>query len=252
MQVHFGAGALFGTPTQDAFGAAIANPTPIKFGVLQDISLDISFDLKELYGQNQFPIAIGRGKGKITGKAKQAQVNGAMLNSLVFGQTLANGILSDVNDVTGSLIPATPFQIPVVPPSSGTWANDLGVTDLNGVPYTRVVSGPIAGQYSVATGTYTFAAADTGKTVLINYQYTATSTVAKKSTVVNLPMGYAPTFKADFYNSYNSKNLVVSCAAATTSKFSLATKLDDFMIPELDFSCFQDASGNVLTYSLSE
>jgi hypothetical protein len=70
MQVHFGSGALFGTPLQDAFGTAVASPTLIKFGVMQDITLDISFDLKELYGQNQFPIAIGRGKGKITGQGE--------------------------------------------------------------------------------------------------------------------------------------------------------------------------------------
>jgi hypothetical protein len=51
----FGAGALWGTPLTDYAGNAIANPTPILFGTLQDVSMDISFDVKELHGENQFP-----------------------------------------------------------------------------------------------------------------------------------------------------------------------------------------------------
>jgi hypothetical protein len=32
----------------------------------------------------------------------------------------------------------------------------------------------------------------------------------------------------------------------------MATKLDDFVIPEYNFDAFADAAGNVLTYALSE
>ena len=32
----------------------------------------------------------------------------------------------------------------------------------------------------------------------------------------------------------------------------MATKLDDFLIPEFGFDAFADATGNVLTYGLSE
>jgi hypothetical protein len=60
-----------------------------KFGALQDVSVDISFNLKELYGQNQFPLTIARGQGKIEGKAKFANLNGGMVNDLFFGQTNA-------------------------------------------------------------------------------------------------------------------------------------------------------------------
>jgi hypothetical protein len=157
MQNIFGAGVLIGTPLTDYAGNAIANPTPVQFGVAQEISLDISFDTKLLYGQNQFPVANGRGKGKISGKVKAAQVNGALFNSIMFGQGLTSGIVSDVYDVIGAAIPATPFQITPTVPSSGTWSFDLGVRDSNGVPMTRVASGPATGQYSVAAGVYTFA-----------------------------------------------------------------------------------------------
>ncbi len=252
MQTIFGAGSLIGTATTDAYGNALAAPTPVQFGVLQNVSLDMSFDTKELYGQNQFPIAVGRGKGKITGKASFAQINGMLLNSLFFGQTLVAGTISDVINPPAAAIPATPFTITPTIPGSGTFANDLGVTDTNGMPYTRVVSSPTAGQYSLAAGVYTFASGDTGKNVVISYQYTATSTTSRKLTVANLPMGYSPTFRIDFFVAQGGAPLVVSANACLSTKLSMATKLDDFMLPDFEFSVFADPAGNVLTIGTAE
>lgn len=251
---NFGAGVLWGIPTSDANGNAIATnvATPVQFGVLQEVSLDVGFDNKMLYGQNQFPVAVGRGKGKISLKAKFAQLNGALINSLFFGQTLTNGITGDVYDTTGAVIPTTPFTITPTVPSSGTWTAALGVRDAQGVPMIRVASAPTTGQYSVAAGVYTFAAADTGKQVFIDFQYTATSTTAKKSTVLNLPMGYAPSFRCDLLEPYAGKMLTVSLPNCIANKLSFSTKLDDFHVPEFNADCFADAAGNVMTYSLSE
>jgi hypothetical protein len=252
MQFGFGSGVFWGTPLQDATGAAIANPTPSQLGVLQDMSLDISFDTKQLYGQNQFPVAIGRAKGKMSMKAKVAQLHGRMVNDLIFGQTLSNGIRNDVYDTTGAAIPSTPYQITPTVPGSGTWSADLGVRNTSGLPLTRVAASPATGQYSVAAGLYTFAAADTGNTVFINYQYTATSTSATKSTVLSLPMGYAPTFKADIFVPYSGKALVLTIPQCVVSKFNVATKQDDFLVPELDIEGFADSAGNALYWALSE
>lgn len=252
-QFVFGSGILWGTPTTDAAGNAIANPTPVQFGTLQDVSLDLSFETKELHGQNQFAVAVGRGKGKITGKAKFAQINGLLLNTLFFGQTMTAGIVSDVYDTTGAAIPASsPYTITPTVPSSGTWSADLGVRDANGLPMTRVASAPATGQYSVAAGVYTFAAADSGKTVFINYEYTATSTTAQKSTVKNVIMGYAPSFRVDLYTPFQGKSMVWTLPNAISTKLTIATKLDDFAMPEFDFQGFADGSGNVLTYAVTE
>lgn len=248
----FGAGVLWGTPLTDSSGAAIANPTPVQFGALQDVSLDISFDVKMLHGPNQFPLAVGRGKGKISGKAKAAEINGSLLNSIVFGQTKTTGIIGDVWATTGTAIPGTPYQITPAVPGSGTWSKDLGVEDANGVPMTRVASAPATGQYSVAAGVYTFASADTTKLVSINFQYTATSTTAPKSTIANVQMGYAPTFMADLYLPFNGKSMILTLNSCVATKLNLATKLDDFMIPEFDFEAFADASGNVGTWATTE
>lgn len=251
----FGAGILWGIPTADAFGNAIATnvATPVQFGVLQEVGLDVGFDTKMLYGQNQFPVAIGRGKGKISAKAKFARLNGQLINSLFFGQTMtSNTLTADVYDTTGAAIPTTPFTITPTVPNSGTWAVDLGVTNSNGVPMTRVASAPATGQYSVAAGVYTFAAADTGQTVFISYQYTATTTGTKRSTVQNIIMGQAPTFRADISMPYAGKTLTISLPNCVSNKLSFSTKLDDFQVPEFDFDIFADAAGNVMTYSLSE
>lgn len=251
-QFAFGAGVLVGTALTDAFGAALANPTPIQFGILQEASVDLSFDIKELFGQYQFPVAIGRGKGKITGKAKFAQLNGLTVNTLFFGQTLASGELGEVIATTGTAIPTTPFTITVTPPNSGTFANDLGVLDPNGLPMTRVASGPTTGQYSLSGATYTFASADVGKLVRISYQYTATSTTKKKLTISNVLMGQAPTFRADLLIPFNGQQFVLTLPQCTGSKLTFGTKLDDFMVPEFDWSSFADSAGNVAYLGLSE
>jgi hypothetical protein len=252
MQLGFGSGILVGTALTDAFGNALTAPTPIQLGVMQAASVDFSFDIKELLGQYQFPVAVARGKGKIAGKATFAQLNGLTLNSLFFGQTLAAGTLSEVIDTSGTAIPGTPFAITPTVPGSGTWTVDLGVIGANGLPMTKVVTGPATGQYSVASGVYTFAAADIGQVVRISYQYTATSTVARKLTVNNVLMGQAPQFRTDLLLPYNGKNFVLTLPACISSKLTVATKLDDFTIPEFDFSGFADSSNNVAYLGLSE
>lgn len=258
MQLGFGAGVLWGTPVADANGNAIANPTPTKFGVLQEAVLDIEFTNKELYGSNQFPVAVGRGQGKISGSCKAAQINGLTWANLFFGQgTPTPGVLGVFNDTAGEVIPATPFTITVTPPGSGVFAQDLGVVDANGNPMTEVASGPTTGQYSVntTTGAYLFAAADVGKTVFINYRYTATvssGNAPMKQTVLSQLMGYTPTFSVDLTMQYKGQQLNFHLYAATSSKLSLTTKLEDFLIPEFTFSAYADTQNRILDWSTSQ
>lgn len=248
----FGAGQLFATPLTDASGTAIATPTPILIGTLQNVDLDINGEVKELFGQNQFAAAIGRGKVKITGKAKFASIFALQFNNVFFGQTLTSGLIGLTSDTVGAAIPTTPYQITPTVPSSGTWTADLGVLDSTGKPMTRVTSAPATGQYSVAAGVYTFASADTTKVVYISYRYTATVTGAQKQTIVNQPMGYAPTFVADLQASYNGKQLNVRLRQCVGTKLALGLKNDDFTIPDFEFSAFADSAGNVLDISYSE
>ncbi len=69
-----------------------------------------------------------------------------------------------------TVIPATPHAI--TPNTGGQWITDIGV-EIDGVEAVKVASGPVAGEYSIDEwGTYTFAAADAGKTAEMSYDYT--------------------------------------------------------------------------------
>ena len=254
-QYAFGTGLLWGTATSDVNGNALTTPTPVTFGTLQEVSIDINFDKKELYGQNQFPQSVARGKGKIEGKAKFARMNGLMINSLFFGQTLTTSAgIADYYDQTGSVVPATPFAITVVPPTSGVWSADLGVIDSNGRPLTKVASAPAAGQYSVAAGVYTFNTAQSTQTVFINYQYTTTTGVPNATSIVetNPLMGNAPFFRADVSFPFQGKQLIFTFPQCLATKLTFATKLDDYTVPEFDFSCFANSAGQAFTMAMAE
>lgn len=255
-QYAFGAGNMYITQLQDAWGNSIANPTPLPLMVLQEGSIDMSADAKELYGQNQFAAAVARGKAKLSVKVKPARIYAALWNALFFGQTLTSGLLAIQTDTTGAAIPATPYKITVTPPNSGTFVADMGVISATGYPMTCVTGTPATGQYAVTTGgVYTFAAADTGKTVFINYEYTvasANAALAQTQNVMNLPMGYAPQFKADLCISYQGKLTTFSIQQAVTTKMSIGFKNEDFAIPEFDFQAMDPGNGKIMTWSTSE
>ncbi|MEP7299161.1 MAG: hypothetical protein ABI702_23505 [Burkholderiales bacterium] len=253
MQFLFGAGNMHVTQLTDAYGAAIANPTSYPLAVLQEGSIEESADLKELYGQNQRAVAIARGKVKTSIKIKNARVLANVFNAIYYGQTLSAGLISSLTETTGALIPTTPFQITIAPPSSGTYAADLGVLDQNAAPMRRVASGPVTGQYSVnvATGVYTFASADVGLRVYINFQYTV-SAVGFKQTVLNLPMGYAPTFRTRLTVVFQGKSMHLDARNCTCTKLSFPFKNEDFAVPELEFALQDDGVGQCYDWSTSE
>ena len=246
----FGAGSLVATPLQDANGNAIASnvQTPVLLAVAQEVSIGVKFDTKKLYGENQFPVAVARGKGDITVKVKNANLIGAILNSVVFGQSnTTTSQLAAYIDRTGTVIAST--TVTIAPPTSGTYAYDLGARYGSGVPLTRVASAPTTGQYTVnlATGVYTFAAGEAGNTVFISYEYTianAQNKTGQTITVKNLAMGSQPEVRLDYWTSFQGKQTVVTFPRATGNGISMATKLDDFMVPEIDFECYADGTTN--------
>ena len=240
----FGSGVLIGTRTD------IANATPINFGLVQEVQLDLQFTAKELYGQYQFPVAIARGQGKATGKAKMARVSGLTFNNLFFGASLVPGQLATAFGEAQSVPASTPFTVSVT--NAGQWQDDCGVVyAASGLPLTKVASAPTAGQYSVAAGVYTFNSADAGAAVLISYTYNVTGS-GQQLTLVNPLLGTTPTFQAQLYTSFQGKPVNVKLLNCVSSKLTFASKLEDFVIPELDFDIFANAAGNVLQWSFAE
>ena len=242
---QFGAGTLWGFPVG---GNVATNPTPMKFGTLQDVSLDISGDVKQLYGQKQFPEAVARGKCKITGKSKFAAINGKMFNDLFFGQPLGTGMKAVALDEVHT-VPGTPFQVTIVPPNSGVFVQDWGIRYASsGAPLTRVPSGPVTGQYSVntSTGVYTFSTGDQGtNNVLMSYTYTQPATGTQLN-ITNQLMGFAPTIQVLLESVYNNNQFSVLLYSVVASKLSFTTKQEDFIVPEFDFEAFANAAGQII------
>ena len=162
------------------------------------------------------------------------------------------GYLHNATDEAGS-IPTTPYQVTVT--NSATWAEDLGVKyGATGVSLTKVASSPTTGQYSVAAGVYTFAAADTGLAVLISYTYNpASQTTGITIPVTNKPMGTAPISEVHLYNDFGSPSQFgIRLYSAMFNKLTMATKNEDFLVPEMDFVAGANPAGKVYDLLLSE
>ncbi len=153
----FGSGTLAAVPTVG---------TAVTFGALQDCSFDFSFTNKELYGSNQFPLVVARGTGKITGKAKFANIDAALFNDLFF-----QGTKSVVGSTTS---------------------------------------------------------------VVINNQL----------------LGTTPFFQMTMTQTFGAKTLTVVLNKCTSSKLTMATKLEDFNIPEFDFMAMADDNGVIGTVTV--
>ena len=245
----FGSGTLWGTRSD------VSNATPQKFGAMHDVSLEFSSTPKMLYGQNQFPLAVARGTGKITGKAKFAQIQGRVFADLFFGAQLQSGQTTTANGEAATIPAGSPYQ--VTGANGATWQADLGVINATtGLPFTKVASAPVQGQYSVAAGgVYSFNSADAGAAVLLSYTYGVTGS-GQKFTVSNPLLGIQPVFSVTLETLYNApgglKKAVLTLNACVSSKLGMATKTDDFAVPEIDFDCFADSAGNLFSWSFSE
>ena len=253
-QYLFGAGKIFATPVRDVYGQSITNPTPVEVGVMQSVSVDISYDLKELFGRGQFAVDAARGKDTIKCKASFGRINGALLNSIFFGGIVAEGGIETVaQTINGETIPVGGSLTPIVP-NSGMYVKDLGVTDSKAIPLKRVATAPTAGQYSVdqSTGAYTFAAADAGKVVFISFKYSATVAGSKSIVVSNLDMGYTPEFTVDLQRDYKGKFMGMEFYRCTSNKLGFSSKQDDYDIPEFEFQPMADDLGRVFKFDLSE
>lgn len=245
----FGSGTMWAIPTIDLAGNNIAVPTPVPFGAMQEVTIDFAYSVKELYGMYQFPIDVARGTGKITGKAKQARVQASLFNQL-FGANLAANEYKVTLDVAANTGANSAFN-------SNQAANffcDLGVKwAANGLPLTRAANAANNGIYSVdANGLYAFGVGDANKSVQVSFAYIANTATANTFTLTNVLLGLSPFFKGVFSTTRQGKILTVILNQCVSTKLTIGTKLEDFMIPEFDFSAMADAGGNIGSFSVTE
>ena len=236
MIFEFGSGVMYGTKVNDDGSLG----TGRVFGILQNGSVDFSATNKQLFGTYQFPVAVGRGTAKISGKAAFAQIYPEIYNDLFFRGTQAAGVTRIATDELGTVASHA-----VTVTHSATFLQDLGVKGTDGNYLTLVTGSPADGQYSAAAGVYTFSATDThaanGGVVQISYEYTVSST-GSTITITNPLLGTAPAFELRLQQTYLAQTLYIKLNRAISSKLSFATKLEDFTIPEFDFDAFADAT----------
>jgi hypothetical protein len=238
---QFGTGVLYAVPNA---GNTAANPTPYKFGTLQEAQLDVKGDLKKLFGQKQFAVATARGKIEVMVKAKYATQDPTLLNQLYWGQTQTTGmtiLAADEQDVVGSTgSPPVANQVTVA--NAGTIVTDYGVIyAATGQQFVKVGSAPAVGQYSYSAGTYTFNTADNGVSVLVSYTYTNAGR-GVTITLTNQYMGYAPEFRAFLFNTFRNQIMGVELYCCTMGSFNIPTKQEDFWVSDVDFEASTDST----------
>jgi len=254
-QFSFGSGFVYGIPLLGS------NLTPVLLGTLQECSYDISSSIKELYGQLQFSVAIGRGPAKFTGKAKIGAFSAEALNTFFFGPgsdgsatpTTVGGI-QGVNKEVGTTSTNT-YQF--ANHALGTFDLNLGVYySVSGLYLTQVTASPAVGQYSVnaSTGTWTFAAGDAAANaaggITVAYTWLPSSPTRLIQSINNnaFPMGSAPVFEIVHNIPYatGGTDTTIKIYSAISSKLSFGFKNSDFTVPDLDFTIFANSAGKVL------
>ncbi len=235
----FGPGFLSAIPVSGWNAAApIDALTPITFALIEGVSLDFSFKLKELYSQSVYPIAGGASTGKVTGKAKLSSFSPTIMNSLFFGAPSAGSGVTVVQYAPNS-IPATPFTIT---PASPAATVDLGVfyqtvgTGILQKQFARVASGPTTGQYTFSAGVFTFAAADSLTPILLSYEGAAAG--SSSFVMSNYLSGMAPQFQLNFSGVYGGQVYLFNFPFCNSEKLMFTTKVNDWVGVEFDFEVF--------------
>lgn len=237
-QYVFGTGQLFATP--------VGGGAPLRFGALQDVSVDFNGDIKQLFGQYQFALDVARGKTKVEWQASTGNIDAMAFNEVFFGQTLTAGDqLNQVINEAASVPAATTYTITAA--NAANFVMDLGVYySATGLPLKQVAAGSeAAGSYSVsAAGVYTFAAADASAAVLLNYLWEEAGAGGSLD-IGNSLMGSTPKFQLVLSQIYDSKQFTLILYSCVAEKLSLPLKQDDYLISELSGQAFADSANRV-------
>jgi hypothetical protein len=243
----FGPGALYLTRTD------IPNATPINIGYANEFSLDETGEVKELFGQNQYPLAVARGTIKATGKAKAAMISGQALNCFHGGAFNSGQLLASLGEA--ATVPST-GTFTVAGANAASFDTDLGVIYANtGLPLVKVGAATLvgaAGEYFSNNGTYTFDSLDAGVGVKLQYAYATTVGGGQTQTVTSKPIGFAPTMQLDYVTTFQGKSYYLRMYNVIATKLAQAFKLTDYDMPEIDFSIFSNAAGNVYEVSYAD
>ena len=238
----FGSGVLIGTP---------AGGSPINFGLAQEVSLNIATTTKALYGQYNFPVAIGSGTKKMTGKAKMARISGQALGSLFFGLAPSPGVHPNPVRRGGDRSSSSPYTYSTITtrPSSPIRAS---LTQARAAAEGRGLEPNDRTIYRVGRRLYVFGrrrrrgCADVLHLHSRRERREHGGLLAADRTLDHV---LGQSFRLRPGTGKQFSLLLYNCVA---EKLSFGTKVEDFLIPELDFQCFANAAGQVCQFNFGD
>lgn len=218
------------------------NPTPVNIAIVRGAEVTFASTEKPLMGNKLFPVDSATTSASVTGKITTSDFDARLVGMVIPGTSTTTGQTKAATH--SAVVPNTPFAVTVT--NSATWVTDLGVVNLtNGVVMTRVAGGAEAtNKYSVAAGVYTFHTDDAGDSVAISYTYTGTTgqTLTSTNQTSGATTGYALRLFDPPGGSHENGLLF---PAVKFSNLSLGMKIDDWTETSIDFTAFEDATGNV-------
>ena len=225
-----------------------ANPTPISLAIIKSATIDVKSTDKPLMGNKMSAVDVATVGLSISGKINTSDWDARLVGMVIPGTSTGTGQTKAATHSATVPAVAGPYTITVT--NSATWVTDLGVVNLsNGVVMTRVAGGAEAtNKYSVAAGVYTFHADDTLDSVAISYTYTAVTgtTLTSTNQTSGATAGYALRL---FDPPGGTRENGIYLPAVKFSNLSLGMKIDDWTETSLDFTAYEDATGNlVYTY----
>ena len=248
LELGFGSGVFFVTRTD------IDNGTPVQLAALQDITITFSGELRDLFSQGQFPIAVARGKTKIEGKGKYALISTPVYNSLFFGQTVETG------QTLTSFAENWNIAATVTVSQAATFSFDLGVfVPSTGARMQKVdpTATLASGEYKVGatTGIYNFFTGDVPASpstlpVQISYEYTTSGGFTLNGG--NPFMGTTPIFRGDFYQPFQGNSINLTLFNCVGMNIGMPTTVDNFVINDFSFGAFASADGSTFQLSTNQ
>jgi hypothetical protein len=248
--ILFGTGDAIFVPKRDANGAVIAVPTPVNLASCTDIGIEKKGTAKMHEGKYQYSIASAIAKRSIE-ISLTCNVHSAKSMGLSTNEDVLESYDALHSPKTATAIPATPFTITPTPPASGTFKNDMGVFWEDGGQLVRVASAPVAGQYSMAAGVYTFAAADTLKKVFIKYTYSV-ATGGSSTAEYNRLQGEAPEYSLILTSgTYRGVTAMFDAPIVLVKDISNPFKNGDYMAQKITVDVLANPStGHVFTSNI--
>lgn len=215
-----------------------ATDTPIKIGVLQGVDVNFDQEIVRLHGSNTFAEDLASGPATVTGSFEHGTIDPNIVSKILAGTAVTTGY-KKLHKATGT-IGSTPYQL--TSSQAAGFVRDLGVIDAAGLPMTKVASAPATGEYSVAAGVYTFAAADTGDSVSYSHTYTVAAS-GKTIAITNTAMGAPTKYLLGLYNS--TDGFGIELKSVIIPKLAWAIKTGQWVLPKCDFEACADAAGAV-------